>query len=548
MPTNPTTIEKLIELEVQARVAKTFDEEFDKRSSKLAGSFKGDIEKFRGTMIKIGTAMLALFGISAFTNLPDLFGIPKKIETAIATRIEDTVKSSDVQSKYVSKLRSMFAENLVYSIEVNNLKSDEGSEDSSDKRRRELQDDDARFLLEHLLRDDPDERMVARIVGAFRFSSDKSKDVYKEKIFGTIVQLQRGSAEERQRFGRILSNSTYGSSLIEGLKIVSSDADVDVSNRLRPLLTDPRVAHRVRIAILQQLADRKDEVALPHFIDAAAQADRLFREAGLRGLAAVAPMHSLLNKEINALRKEGPLAISVPLKARLANTLCEVPQRDDDENDSARTQKLRNITEPLREIALFFSEQTQGWSWTPYKLDWSDGNPRYVALDDKFDLESSILLLKVDIPFRPGRPPLSKIPAVLHRDCAFATSRLLEIAIATAQPEQAIKITKILAIQERRLVDNKLRAFSQSPRVLPTVTIAAPGQFKCRENIEPITVPLGAKIALSVETLDSREVLIGILNPSRPAEERKHCQIEALELVKGKVELGELARERVQAR
>jgi hypothetical protein len=60
MDPNPTTIEKLIELEVQARVAKTFDEEFDKRSEKLASSFKGDIEKFRSTMIKIGTAILAL--------------------------------------------------------------------------------------------------------------------------------------------------------------------------------------------------------------------------------------------------------------------------------------------------------------------------------------------------------------------------------------------------------------------------------------------------------------------------------------------------------
>jgi hypothetical protein len=438
----------------------------------------------------------------------------------------------------------MFAENIVYSIEVNNLKPDESlGDDPSDKRRRELQDDDARFLLEHLLRDDPDERMVARIVGAFRFSSDRSKEIYKEKLFSTIAQLQRGSAEERQRFERILSNSTYGSSLIDGLKIVHSEADVDVSNRLRPLFTDARVAHRVRIAILQQLADRKDEVALPHFVDAAAQTDRLFREAGLRGLAAVAPTHALLNKEISALRKEGPLAISVPLMARLANTLCEVPQRDDDENDSARTQKLKTIVDPLREIILFFSEQTQGWSWTPYKFEWSDDFPRYVPTDQKFDLENSPLLLRVDIPSRPGRPPLSRIAAVLHRDCAFAVSKLLETAITNAQHEQILKIAKIFSIQERRLVDSKQRSFTSLLRVAPVVTISERAEFRCRDAAAPIAVPKNSKVALGVETVENKEVLVGILNFDRPARERKYCPIETPALVKGKIQLAELGKD-----
>ncbi len=123
------TVSRLVELEVQNQIDKKFEVEFQKHADAFKKSFQNDVDRFRSTVKKVGAAILGVLGIGAISNVSEVLSVPSKIKTAVSTQIEEAVKQKDVAGNYVARLKSLYAESLVYSIEIANADGKSNDED-----------------------------------------------------------------------------------------------------------------------------------------------------------------------------------------------------------------------------------------------------------------------------------------------------------------------------------------------------------------------------------------------------------------------------------
>ena len=309
--------------------------------------------------------------------------------------------------------------------------------------------------MDHLLNHAPELDLVERITKIFRYGDDAAKIEYRSKVLDAFGKIVHGSADEKKKLDRLLTQSTFTVHLIAGLKPTLPD-DSDAGDRLRPLLRQDRVPRSVKMAVLKTLSEINDPNALDSFVDALRSTDNEMRDIALQGLASVAPEHQAITAALSKLGSDGRYSGTVQVMHKVASLLCGHFESFNISAGEDRHQFSQKIEPHLREIALYFSDRTVGWSWARSVR----GQLASPDLAD-FDLTKSPIFLRRASGARLGMA--TGFSPVFHRSCSEPFLKLLQSALNSGKDGELVKLVKIGRIDAAFADDSRKNVFKYVP-------------------------------------------------------------------------------------